>query len=183
VCRRVCTGGVHELLPGKMGISSRRVSLSPQFPRHQEVCTEVRCLSARKSRFLEREPGLCVFQLDPLLTPARAQEEGHPEGPKKTAEGAFAKLLGIQHGAGGLSISVSNRQQPMVSHFGTHLDDWVSNHLSIARASSMVTRETLSRNCKCRSMSSRRLRAFDDLALKTDDAGRAVGIIRFAIAA
>jgi hypothetical protein len=55
-------------------------------------------------------------------------------GAKKTAECAVAKLLGIQHGAGGLSISVSNRQQPMVAHFGTHLDDWVSNHLSIAMA-------------------------------------------------
>lgn len=111
--------------------------LSAGFPRgarHEEVWTEVRCMSARKSRFLEREPGLCVFQLDPLVTPARAQEEGHPEGSKKTAECAFAKLLGIQHRAGGLSISVSNRQQPMVAHFGTHLDDWVPNHLSIAMA-------------------------------------------------
>lgn len=29
---------------------------------------------------------------------------------------------------------MSNRQQPMGAHFGTHLDDWVSNHLSIAMA-------------------------------------------------
>jgi hypothetical protein len=43
-------------------------------------------------------------------------------------------LLGIQHGAGGLSISVSNRQKPTVVHFGTSLDDWVSNRLSIAMA-------------------------------------------------
>jgi hypothetical protein len=134
VCSRVCNRGVHELLPGRLAANSSPVGPSRQFPRHQEVYAEVRCLSARKSRFLEGEPGLCVFQLDPLLTPARAQEEGHPEGPKKTAECAFAKRLGIQHGAGGLSISVSNRQQPMVAHFGTHRDDRVSNHLRIARA-------------------------------------------------
>jgi hypothetical protein len=91
-------------------------------------------LPARKSRFLEREPGLSVFQRDPLLTPARAQEESHPEGSKKTAECAFAKLLGIRHGAGGLSISVSNCQPTTVAHFATDLDDWVSNHLSIAIA-------------------------------------------------
>ena len=56
------------------------------------------------------------------------------QGSKKTAECTFAKLLGIQHGAGGLSISVSNRQKPTVVHFGTALDDWVSNRLSIAMA-------------------------------------------------
>jgi hypothetical protein len=56
------------------------------------------------------------------------------QGAKKTAECTFAKLLGIQHGAGGLSISVSNRQKPTVVHFGTSLDDWVSNRLSIAMA-------------------------------------------------
>lgn len=54
------------------------------------------------------------------------------QGSKKTAECSFSKLLGIQHGAGGLSISVSNRQKPTVVHFGTALDDWVSNRLSIA---------------------------------------------------
>ena len=56
------------------------------------------------------------------------------QGAKKTAECTFPKLLGIQHGAGGLSISVSNRQQPTVVHFGTALDEWVSNRLSIAMA-------------------------------------------------
>jgi hypothetical protein len=56
------------------------------------------------------------------------------QGSKKTAECAFAKLLGIQHGAGGLSISVSNRQKPTVVHFGTTIDEWVSNRLSIAMA-------------------------------------------------
>jgi hypothetical protein len=56
------------------------------------------------------------------------------QGSKKTAECAFAKLLGIQHGAGGLSISVSNRQKPTVVHFGERLDDWVTNRLTIAMA-------------------------------------------------
>jgi hypothetical protein len=56
------------------------------------------------------------------------------QGAKKTAECAFAKLLGIQHGAGGLTISVSNRQKPTVVYFGTAIDDWVSNRLSIALA-------------------------------------------------
>jgi hypothetical protein len=56
------------------------------------------------------------------------------QGAKKTAECAFTKLLGIQQGAGGLSISVSNRQKPTVVHFGTALDDWVSNRPSIAMA-------------------------------------------------
>lgn len=56
------------------------------------------------------------------------------QGSKKSAECAFAKLLGIQHGAGGLTISVSNRQKPTVVHFGTALDDWVTNRLNIAMA-------------------------------------------------
>ena len=56
------------------------------------------------------------------------------QGSKRSSECAFAKLLGIQHGAGGLTISVSNRQKPTVVHFGTALDDWVSNRLGIALA-------------------------------------------------
>ena len=56
------------------------------------------------------------------------------QGANKNSECAFAKLLGIQHGSGGLSISVSNRQRPTVVHFGTAIDDWVSNRLSIALA-------------------------------------------------
>lgn len=36
VCSQVCTGGVHELLSGKMGITSLRVGHSPLCPRHQE---------------------------------------------------------------------------------------------------------------------------------------------------
>jgi hypothetical protein len=44
---------------------------------------------------------------------------------------SFAKLLGIHLGAGGLSFSVSNRQ---VVHFGTAIDDWVTNRLNIAMA-------------------------------------------------
>jgi hypothetical protein len=55
-------------------------------------------------------------------------------GSKKTAECAFSKLLGIQHGEGGLTISVSNRQKPTVVYFGTAIDDWVSNRLSVALA-------------------------------------------------
>jgi hypothetical protein len=56
------------------------------------------------------------------------------QGSKKTAECAFSKLLGIQHGTGGLTISVSNRQKPTVVYFGNALDDWVANRLSIALA-------------------------------------------------
>jgi hypothetical protein len=56
------------------------------------------------------------------------------QGSNKTSECAFAKLLGIQHGAGGLSISVSNRQKPTVVHFGERLDDWVTDRLTIAMA-------------------------------------------------
>lgn len=56
------------------------------------------------------------------------------QGSKKSTECTFAKLLGIQHGAGGLTISVSNRQKPTVVHFGERLDDWVSNRLTIAMA-------------------------------------------------
>lgn len=56
------------------------------------------------------------------------------QGSKKSAECAFAKLLGIQHGAGGLTISVSNRQKPTVVHFGERLDQWVTNRLTIAMA-------------------------------------------------
>lgn len=56
------------------------------------------------------------------------------QGSKKSAECAFTKLLGIQHGEGGLTISVSNRQKPTVVHFGERLDDWVSIRLTIAMA-------------------------------------------------
>ena len=35
---------------------------------------------------------------------------------------------------GTLTISVSNRQKPTVVHFGTTIDEWVSNRLSIAMA-------------------------------------------------
>lgn len=54
------------------------------------------------------------------------------QGANKSSECAFAKLLGIQHDAGRLTISVSNRQKPTVVHFGEHLDDWVADRLSIA---------------------------------------------------
>ena len=56
------------------------------------------------------------------------------QGSKKSSECLFSKLLGIQHGVGALSISVSNRQKPTNVHFGDKLDDWVSNRLSIALA-------------------------------------------------
>lgn len=56
------------------------------------------------------------------------------QGSKKTSESTFAKLLGIQHAPGAITISVSNRQKPTVLYFGPGLDDWVSNHLSIALA-------------------------------------------------
>ena len=35
VCRRVCTGGVHGLLSGKMGAAWPQAGPSTQFPRHQ----------------------------------------------------------------------------------------------------------------------------------------------------
>ena len=56
------------------------------------------------------------------------------QGSKKTSESTFAKLLGIQHAPGSITISVSNRQKPSVLYFGSDHDDWVSNHLSIALA-------------------------------------------------
>ena len=56
------------------------------------------------------------------------------QGSKKSLECTFAKLLGIHHGAGGLTISVSNRQKPMTVHYGERLDDWVATRLTIALA-------------------------------------------------
>jgi hypothetical protein len=56
------------------------------------------------------------------------------QGSKKTSESTFAKLLGIQHAPGSITVSVSNRQKPTVLYFGPNHDDWVSNHLSIALA-------------------------------------------------
>jgi hypothetical protein len=56
------------------------------------------------------------------------------QGSKKTSESTFAKLLGIQHAPGRITISVSNRQKPTVLYFGPAHDDWVSTHLSIALA-------------------------------------------------
>lgn len=54
------------------------------------------------------------------------------QGAKKTSEGTFAKLLGIQKFSGGITISVSNRQKPTTLFFGPQLDEWVETHLSIA---------------------------------------------------
>jgi hypothetical protein len=56
------------------------------------------------------------------------------QGSKRTSESSFAKLLGIQHAPGSITISVSNRQKPTVLYFGSEHDDWLSNHLSIALA-------------------------------------------------
>jgi len=55
-------------------------------------------------------------------------------GQKKSVECQFAKLLGIQHGDGGLTISVSNRQKATQVFFGKKLDDWVAIRLHIALA-------------------------------------------------
>lgn len=54
------------------------------------------------------------------------------QGAARTAECPFAKLLGIQHSPGVMTISVSNRQRPTVLHFGEALDAEVSNCLSVA---------------------------------------------------
>jgi hypothetical protein len=56
------------------------------------------------------------------------------QGAAKTAECPYAKLLGIQHAPGVITISVSNRQRPTVLHFGAGLDAEVSNCLSVALA-------------------------------------------------
>jgi hypothetical protein len=56
------------------------------------------------------------------------------QGAKKTAECAFAKLLGIQHSGDGITISVSNRQKPTTIYYGTRIDDWVTSRLSVALA-------------------------------------------------
>ncbi len=56
------------------------------------------------------------------------------QGAAKTAECPFAKVLGIQHAPGEITISVSNRQKPTVLYFGPELDDWVSNRLNLALA-------------------------------------------------
>ena len=56
------------------------------------------------------------------------------QGAAKTAECLYAKLLGIQHAPGEITVSVSNRQRPTVLFFGAALDDWVSNRLNLAMA-------------------------------------------------
>jgi hypothetical protein len=56
------------------------------------------------------------------------------QGAKRTAECAFSKLLGIKHSGDGISISVSNRQKPTVLFYGHAIDDWVTNHLTLALA-------------------------------------------------
>lgn len=56
------------------------------------------------------------------------------QGATRTAECPYAKLLGIQHSPGVMTISVSNRQRPTVLSFGPALDAEVSNCLSVALA-------------------------------------------------
>lgn len=56
------------------------------------------------------------------------------QGAKKTAECLFTKLLGIQHGADRIVISVSNRQKPTTIFYGARIDDWVTNRLNLALA-------------------------------------------------
>ncbi len=54
------------------------------------------------------------------------------QGTSKSIECAFAKLLGIQHSTGEITVSVSNRQKPTVLYFGPEIDDKVSDRLGIA---------------------------------------------------
>ncbi len=56
------------------------------------------------------------------------------QGAAHTAEAAYAKLIGIEHGTGEITISVSNRQHPTVLAFGAALDDWVADRLNLALA-------------------------------------------------
>jgi hypothetical protein len=54
------------------------------------------------------------------------------QGSKKTSECLFTKLLGIQHEPDRITISVSNQQKPTTLFYGTAIDDWVANRLSLA---------------------------------------------------
>lgn len=54
------------------------------------------------------------------------------QGAAKSTECLFTKLLGVQQSSGVVTISVSNRQKPTVLHFGSSLDDWVADRISIA---------------------------------------------------
>ena len=56
------------------------------------------------------------------------------EGSKQTRECRFDKLLGINHGDGSTTISVTNRQTPTTIHYGADLEAAFSFRLSLALA-------------------------------------------------
>ena len=64
----------------------------------------------------------------------RAEVSLRIQGAQRTAECDYSKLLGIKHSGDGISISVSNPQKPTVLFYGHAIDDWVTNHLTLALA-------------------------------------------------
>ncbi len=56
------------------------------------------------------------------------------QGAQHTSECDFAKLVGIDHQPGQVTVSVSNRQHPTVLHYGAAIDEWVQDRLTLALA-------------------------------------------------
>lgn len=54
------------------------------------------------------------------------------QGVARLTECLFTKQRGTQRSSGVVTISVSRRQMPTALHFGSSLDDWVSDRVSIA---------------------------------------------------
>ena len=64
-------------------------------------------------------------------------------GARQTRECLFAKLLGYRHDGGEITLSVSNRKQPLTVHYGTELDDWFVERFELALATYRGTRAQL----------------------------------------
>ncbi len=56
------------------------------------------------------------------------------QGAQHTSECDFARLVGIDHQPGQITVSVSNRAHPTVLHYGTAIDEWVESRLTLALA-------------------------------------------------
>lgn len=56
------------------------------------------------------------------------------QGSQHTSECDFARLVGIDHEPGQITVSVAHREHPTVLHFGAAVDDWVQDRLSLALA-------------------------------------------------
>lgn len=93
VCSQVCTGSVDELQSGNVGAGSQRVGLSRQFPRHQEVRTEVDYSAARRYRFSVPEPGLLLsWALDRGPSPRHDTRNVAPGATGSSASSGSARL-------------------------------------------------------------------------------------------